>query len=139
MSTLRQALETEKAASRKGPPCGVSVVEARLDPDDLAALHEYLADRDNVTTAAITRALAADGHRIGKNTVEALQSGALYGFAGQVDGLVRRISAELGEVTAVVATGGLASLVLEESQTITAHEPDLTLIGLRLIHDRNRP
>ena len=74
---------------------------------------------------------------IGKNTVEALQSGALYGFAGQVDGLVRRISAELGEVTAVVATGGLASLVLAESQTITAHEPDLTLIGLRLIHDRN--
>jgi type III pantothenate kinase len=75
---------------------------------------------------------------IGKNTVEALQSGALYGFAGQVDGLVRRISAELGEVTAVVATGGLAGLVLAESETITAHEPDLTLIGLRLIHDRNR-
>lgn len=68
--SLRQTLEAEKAASRKGPPCGMSVVEARLAPDDLAALREYLADRDNVTTAAITRALAADGHRVGKNTVE---------------------------------------------------------------------
>ncbi len=68
--SLRQTLEAEKAASRKGPLCGVAVVESRLDPDDLAALREFLADRDNVTTAAITRALASDGHRIGKNTVE---------------------------------------------------------------------
>jgi len=74
---------------------------------------------------------------IGKNTVEALQSGALYGFAGQVDGLVDRIEEELGEVRAVVATGGLAPLVIEESRTITHHEPDLTLIGLRLVFDRN--
>jgi type III pantothenate kinase len=74
---------------------------------------------------------------IGKNTVESLQSGALFGFAGQVDGLVTRITAELGEVNAVIATGGLASLVIEESQTITDHEPDLTLHGLRLVFDRN--
>jgi type III pantothenate kinase len=74
---------------------------------------------------------------IGKNTVEALQSGALYGFAGQVDGLVERICAELGEVTAVVATGGLAEIVVDESRTITNHEPDLTLIGLRLVFDKN--
>ena len=74
---------------------------------------------------------------IGKNTVEALQSGALYGFAGQVDGLVERISAELGEVTAVVATGGLAQIVVDESRTITNHEPDLTLLGLRLVFDKN--
>ena len=75
---------------------------------------------------------------IGKNTVEALQSGALYGFAGQVDGLVDRIVEELGEVTAVVATGGLAPIVVPESETITHHEPDLTLIGLRLLFERNR-
>ena len=75
---------------------------------------------------------------IGKNTVEALQSGALYGFAGQVDGLVDRIIAELGgSVTAVVATGGLASIVVAESRTITHHEPDLTLIGLDLIYAKN--
>jgi type III pantothenate kinase len=74
---------------------------------------------------------------IGKNTVEALQSGALYGFAGQVDGLVERIIEEIGAVTAVIATGGLAPVVLPEARTITDHEPDLTLIGLRLIYERN--
>jgi len=73
---------------------------------------------------------------VGKNTVEALQSGAVYGFAGQVDGLVRRIVAEIGPVTAVVATGGLAPVVVPESETITHHEPNLTLIGLRLVFDR---
>lgn len=76
---------------------------------------------------------------IGKNTVEALQSGMIYGFAGQVDGLVDRIIDELGtEVKAVVATGGLANIVVAESETITHHEPDLTLIGLKLIFDRNQ-
>ena len=74
---------------------------------------------------------------IGKNTVECLQSGVLYGFAGQVDGLVRRIVAEIGPVTAVVATGGLAPIVVEESETITHHDPDLTLVGLRLVYERN--
>ena len=78
---------------------------------------------------------------IGKNTVEALQSGTIYGFAGQVDGLVHRITQELSEseqgVPAVIATGGLAPLVLGISESIGHYEPDLTLIGLRLIHERN--
>lgn len=74
---------------------------------------------------------------IGKNTVEALQAGALYGFAGQVDGLVERIKAELPGVSAVIATGGLASIVVPESSTITAYNPDLTLIGLRLVFEKN--
>lgn len=78
---------------------------------------------------------------IGKNTVEALQSGTIFGFAGQVDGLVHRITAELAETyegaPTVIATGGLAPLVLGISETIQHHEPDLTLIGLRLIHERN--
>jgi type III pantothenate kinase len=74
---------------------------------------------------------------IGKNTVEALQSGAVYGFAGQVDGLVDRIIGEIGPVTAVVATGGLASVVIGESKTITHHDPHLTLTGLRLVFERN--
>lgn len=75
---------------------------------------------------------------IGKGTVEALQSGALYGFAGQVDGIVNRITEEIGPLKAVVATGGLAGLVVETSQTITHHEPDLTLEGLRLVFEKNR-
>lgn len=78
---------------------------------------------------------------IGKNTVEALQSGTIFGFAGQVDGLVNRITAELHQAQegkpTVIATGGLAPLVLGISETIAHHEPDLTLIGLRLIHERN--
>lgn len=74
---------------------------------------------------------------IGKNTVEALQSGTIYGFAGQVDGLVRRIVAELNHPVTVVATGGLAPLVLDISETIQHHEPDLTLLGLRLIYAKN--
>jgi type III pantothenate kinase len=79
---------------------------------------------------------------IGKNTVECLQSGIVYGFVGQVDGLVRRIVDELqlsepGPVT-VIATGGLAPLVVTESATIQAHVPDLTLLGLRLVFERNR-
>jgi type III pantothenate kinase len=82
--------------------------------------------------------LVAPRNVIGKNTVEALQSGAIYGFAGQVDGLVDRIVEELGtSVKAVIATGGLAGIVVPESETITHHEPDLTLIGLRLMYERN--
>jgi type III pantothenate kinase len=80
---------------------------------------------------------------IGKNTVEALQSGTIFGFAGQVDGLVTRISQELFTLypetkeVSVIATGGLAPLVIGVSETIDFHEPDLTLIGLRLVHERN--
>lgn len=82
--------------------------------------------------------LVAPRSVIGKNTVEALQSGALYGFAGQVDGLVRRIKAELGgNDIHVIATGGLAGLVVPFSETVTVHEPDLTLFGLRLLFERN--
>lgn len=78
---------------------------------------------------------------IGKNTVEALQSGTIFGFAGQVDGLVDRITAELAQsyeqAPTVIATGGLAPLIIGVAETIDEHEPDLTLIGLRLIHERN--
>lgn len=76
---------------------------------------------------------------IGKNTVECLQSGLLYGFAGQVDGLVGRILDELGhtEPVTVLATGGLAPLIVGESRTIQHHVSDLTLHGLRLVYERN--
>jgi type III pantothenate kinase len=74
---------------------------------------------------------------IGKNTVESMQSGAVYGFAAQVDGLCTRIEAELGPST-VVATGGLAGLITPLSSMIQHHEPWVTLIGLRLIWERNQ-
>jgi type III pantothenate kinase len=74
---------------------------------------------------------------IGKTTGEALQSGLLYGFAGQVDGMVRRISAELGARPVVIATGGLSHLMAGVCETLDQHEPDLTLIGLRLVFEKN--
>ena len=71
-----------------------------------------------------------------------MQSGILYGFAGQVDGIVHRMAEEMAddpdEVT-VVATGGLAALVLDESEVIDVHEPWLTLVWLRLVYERNAP
>ncbi len=74
---------------------------------------------------------------IGKNTVHALQSGVLYGFAGQVDGIVRRMVAELGGSPAVVATGGLSGLIFPHAETLQHSAPDLTLEGLRLLWERN--
>ncbi|MBK5222427.1 MAG: type III pantothenate kinase [Acidimicrobiia bacterium] len=73
---------------------------------------------------------------IGKTTVECIQSGAIFGFAGMVDGLVRRIQDELGPCK-VVGTGGLSSLISPYSATIEQIEPWITLHGLRLIHAKN--
>jgi type III pantothenate kinase len=73
---------------------------------------------------------------IGKNTVESMQSGAVYGFAAQVDGLCARFEQELGPAT-VVATGGLAGLIAPLTESIDHHEPWLTLYGLRIIYERN--
>jgi type III pantothenate kinase len=79
---------------------------------------------------------------VAKNTVEALQSGAVFGFAGQVEGVVARMVAELelsrDDVT-VVATGGLAPVVVQECAAIDLYDPWLTLHGLRLVHERNTP
>jgi type III pantothenate kinase len=79
---------------------------------------------------------------IAKNTVEALQSGAVFGFAAQVEGMVTRMVAALGvsrsEVT-VIATGGLAPVILDECEAVDVHQPWLTLHGLRLVFERNQP
>jgi type III pantothenate kinase len=76
---------------------------------------------------------------ISQTTTAALQSGLVYGFAGQIDAIVRRIAAELGADDApVVATGGLADLIAPHSETITAVDAELTLHGLRIVWDRNR-
>jgi type III pantothenate kinase len=73
---------------------------------------------------------------IGRSTVESIQSGVLYGFAGQVDGVVARILGELGEAT-VIATGGLAGLIAPHTTSVQHVEPWLTLHGLRIVHERN--
>ena len=77
---------------------------------------------------------------IAKNTVEALQSGMVFGFASQVDGIVARMIEELAvptESVHVIATGGLAPIVVEECRSFTDHQPWLTLLGLELVFARN--
>jgi type III pantothenate kinase len=73
---------------------------------------------------------------IGKSTIEAIQSGAIYGYSGQIDALVDRFVDELGPST-VVATGGLAEVIAPQTRTVQHVEPWLTLQGLRIVHQRN--
>jgi type III pantothenate kinase len=80
---------------------------------------------------------AAPPSVIGKTTASALQSGLVYGFAGQVDGIVERMRGELGDTAPVIATGGLADLIAPHSHTIASVDPLLTLEGLRLVWDLN--
>jgi len=80
--------------------------------------------------------LQAPKHVIGKSTAESIQSGTIYGFSAQVDGLVDRFTAELGECT-VISTGGLADLISPHARTVQHFEPWLTLYGLRIIFERN--
>lgn len=74
---------------------------------------------------------------IGKSTVESIQSGAVYGFAAMIDGMIARFRAELGDIN-VVATGGLAHLMAPVAESIDHVEPFLTLHGLRIVHQRNQ-
>ncbi|KWX79179.1 Type III pantothenate kinase [compost metagenome] len=76
---------------------------------------------------------------IGRNTVHAMQAGIIFGYAGQVEGIVRRIKAEMNApVLKVIATGGLATLIAGETECIDEVNPMLTLEGLRIIYDRNK-
>jgi type III pantothenate kinase len=81
--------------------------------------------------------LEAPPSAIGTTTLTSLQSGILYGYAGLVDGLVERIRASLGAETIVIATGGLAGILSPLTTTIRHVDPDLTLVGLRLLYERN--
>lgn len=74
---------------------------------------------------------------IGRNTVHSMQAGIVYGYVSLVDGLVARLESEIGEECRVIATGGLAPLIYEESETIEAVDEYLTLKGLRILFERN--
>lgn len=82
--------------------------------------------------------LVAPTDPIGHNTVESIQSGIIFGTAGQVDRLVELFKSELGEDAKVIATGGLAEVVVKHCRTVDAWDPLLTLDGLKLVYERNR-
>ncbi|GAH30774.1 unnamed protein product, partial [marine sediment metagenome] len=75
---------------------------------------------------------------IGTNTIAAMQSGIIFGYVGLIEGIVARIQQELGEKAKVVATGGVAELIAKETSVIDVVNPNLTLIGLRLIYLMNK-
>ena len=77
-------------------------------------------------------------HAIGKSTTEALQSGAVYGFAGEIEGIVHAIWDELGERAPVIATGGLAELIARHTDVISAVDPFLTLRGIEIVMRRQQ-
>lgn len=79
-------------------------------------------------------AIEAPRHAIGRNTIEALQSGVVYGFAGQTEAIVARIRNEMGDAARVVATGGLAEVIAKQTPVVDAVDPHLSLIGLQLYH-----
>ena len=81
--------------------------------------------------------LVDPGTVIGKNTVQSMQAGAIYGFAGQVDGVVTRMREELGVQAVTVATGGLAPFIFEHASTLDRLDQQLTLRGLEIIYRRN--
>jgi type III pantothenate kinase len=90
-------------------------------------------------TAALPRVeLVRPKRAIGANTPAAMQSGIVFGYAALVDGIVQRIEEELGQKASVVATGGYAGVIAGEARSIQHLEPDLTLIGIRIIHAMNQ-
>ncbi|HXL42506.1 MAG TPA: type III pantothenate kinase [Gaiellaceae bacterium] len=138
------------ARERYGAPCIVVDFGTSTNFDAVSAQGEYVGgvlapgievsmDALFARAARLTKVDFVEPETvIGKTTVSALQSGLVYGFAGQVDGIVERIRAELGDNAPVIATGGLAELIAPHSRTIEKVDPLLTLDGLRLVWDRNR-
>jgi type III pantothenate kinase len=132
-----------------GGPCVVVDFGTATTFDAVSEKGEYLGGAIAPGIGISVEALSAAGAQlrkvelakprsvIGKSTVEALQSGIVYGFAGQIDGIVERIVKELGGNARVIATGGLAPVVLDASTMVDVHEPWLTLVGLRLVYETN--
>jgi type III pantothenate kinase len=137
------------ARERYGAPCIVVDFGTSTNFDAVSTAGEYVGgvlapgvevsmDALFLRAARLTKVdFVAPETVIGKTTASALQSGLVYGFAGQVDGIVRRMREELSDTAPAIATGGLADLIAPHSETIERVDPLLTLEGLRLVWHRN--
>ena len=137
------------AHSLFGGSCIVIDFGTATTVDAVSAKGEYLGGAIAPGVEISTNALVSMGaqlkrveftapkHVAGKSTDEAIRSGVIYGFAGQVDAIVQRMREELGGDPTVVATGGLAPVITPHMRVPAKNEPWLTLIGLRLVFDRN--
>lgn len=138
------------AIAKYGTPCIVVDFGTATTLDAISRAGEYLggtimpgieisADALFRAAARLSRVdIAAPPSPVGRNTVESIQAGIIYGTAGQVDRLVELFKEELGPDSKVVATGGLAESVVDECRTIENWDPLLTLDGLKIIYERNR-
>jgi type III pantothenate kinase len=139
------------AFEKYGGPCIIIDFGTATTFDAVSAQGEYLG---GIITPGILLSYEALFHRaaklplvdmakpksvIGRTTVASMQSGMLYGHVGLVEGIVTRMKKELGEEATVVATGGLVETIAKETEVIEAVEPYLTLEGLRILYERNRP
>ncbi len=129
------------AFTKFGGPCIVVDFGTATTYDAVSEKGEYLGGAIAPGIAVAAEGLIAQASRLPRveieNTVDALQSGLVFGTAAEVDGVVERMQKELGGHATVVVTGGLAEIIAPHSQRIDHHEPWLTLEGLRLIFDRN--
>ena len=129
--------------------CNTSAIAARTRPGvhrpgrAIAPGVQVSSDAAAARTAALRRVeLTRPRSVVGKNTVECMQAGAVFGFAGLVDGLIARIREDVdgfdGTDVKVVATGHTAPLLLPDLRTVAHHDKHLTLDGLRMVYERNR-